>query len=782
MKARVRTGMGNFSWFSPAPLLASINDIIAKGVDDVINAHRQGWLSRQRNASAEVIDDDLRIGIRSMSPRAETSTDRQLKELTFLIVGDPGERDASQYAVVEPLLSTCDDGAPDGSAFLVIASDVIYPAGDVNDYIDGFYLPFERYKPPILAIPGNHDWYDGLNGFMYHFCGQQPLPPTSYRAGSYTFQERMARRLWRKAARPDYPELLRARSKRHSECSEPWKPDQPAPYFAVESEQLLVVCIDTGITGKLDREQGDWLRRVSQDARSKILITGKPIYVNNEYHPGPIVWGDERNEHLTEETEGHRTVDDIVRDPRHGYIAVIGGDIHNYQRDSVTVRDGVGEQDGVEPRRIEYITSGGGGAYLSATHKIGRIDLNPWSKPQGLPKTVDPVTESDFRCYPLRGDSLARFTRRSMFAVYALVILAVASVAAGVIALMIWGNDEQNGLPGAPELWQVLLTAGVSILFLPLAFAFAGLFGRLCRWLGMSPPRGYRTFFAVTTTAASAALGVALVNWLWSGSWEWVWQVGVTAIGLVLVPLSLMLVAYVTRDIGPHFTRTLVLALAVLAVPWALTDERPSLDGPTEIALWIAGGLAALLVLVLLINWLTRKKRGSITFLWCLLPVVATAVVLDALNVLEVSDFGRAFAGIWLLLAAAFVIWWRRALVALVLVCRPAKDLDPDSAVRYVAEKLQTDVERPSATEAEVGFRQRRLASVLFSTRWVGAFISEAAEATRPPFFKNFLKLEVRDRKLFITAYGVTGYLDREKDPTVEDCIELPLKEPSAPA
>ncbi len=41
---------------------------------------------------------------------------------------------------------------------------------------------------------------------------------------------------------------------------------------------LVLVGIDTGITGSLDREQGEWLRHVSSaDARPKVLITGKPI-------------------------------------------------------------------------------------------------------------------------------------------------------------------------------------------------------------------------------------------------------------------------------------------------------------------------------------------------------------------------------------------------------------------------------------------------------------------------------------------------------------------------
>jgi hypothetical protein len=81
-------------------------------------------------------------------------------------------------------------------------------------------------------------------------------------------------------------------------------------------------------------------------------------------------------------------VDEIVRDPACNYVAAIGGDIHNYQHYPVRVGD----------RVIEYIVSGGGGAFMHATHTIPRV-------------TVGGVTEDEFRCYPLRGDCLSFYSR-----------------------------------------------------------------------------------------------------------------------------------------------------------------------------------------------------------------------------------------------------------------------------------------------------------------------------------------------------------------------------------
>lgn len=137
---------------------------------------------------------------------------------------------------------------------------------------------------------------------------------------------------------------------------------------------MRVIGIDTGLLGTLDAEQGRWLREMSEGPVPKILVTGSPLYVDGEHHPCPI--------------EGGGTVDDLVRDPERNFVAAIGGDIHNYQRYPVSVHG----------RTVQYVVSGGGGAFMHATHTIKRV-------------SVADVTEDDFRCYPLRGDSLAFYSR-----------------------------------------------------------------------------------------------------------------------------------------------------------------------------------------------------------------------------------------------------------------------------------------------------------------------------------------------------------------------------------
>lgn len=53
--------------------------------------------------------------------------------------------------------------------------------------------------------------------------------------------------------------------------------------------------------------------------------------------------------------------------------------------------------------------------------------------------------------------------------------------------------------------------------------------------------------------------------------------------------------------------------------------------------------------------------------------------------------------------------------------------------------------------------------------------LSEVFDWDEPPFFKNFLRLEATHSSLTITCYGVTGCAEHEKNPPVEDRVEVRL-------
>ena len=345
-----RAGVGRSrpaTWLDPRPLWATRNQVVA-GANDPVNALRQAWM---RTLGRDPHADDLLVD------RSDAT------ELSFLLLGDTGEGDASQYAVVPSLLTQ----AP-GTAFMLVCSDVIYPAGGLNEYWRKHASPYRDYGKPIYAIPGNHDWYDGGEGFMRWFCGADALPPDPGDVtGGWGFLRKL---LWRR------PKLTKPSAE--IRASRP-RAVQPAPYFALDAGPVRLVGIDTGMKNTLDAGQGTWLRRVSAGSRPKVLLTGKPLYVDGKRHHTRIDGGGE--------------VGDIVADPANGYVAAIGGDVHNYQR--YLVRHG--------DRRIPYLVSGGGGAFMHQTHTIPNLDT--------VQALRGRTSEADFRCFPLRGDWLSRYSQ-----------------------------------------------------------------------------------------------------------------------------------------------------------------------------------------------------------------------------------------------------------------------------------------------------------------------------------------------------------------------------------
>ncbi|MFI8206616.1 metallophosphoesterase family protein [Streptomyces sp. NPDC085937] len=338
------------SWLDPRMLWAARNGVLASWFGDPTGEVRARWAA-QRAAAGAPADRVVR----------RDDPDR----FSFLVIGDTGEGGDPQYAVVPGLLEEGRD-----TAFAVLASDVIYPVGSADDYGPKFFRPYRDYQAPIYAIPGNHDWYEDLAGFMRVFCDDAlPLPPAP--APRPLSRAWLRSLLWHRPRPGDGALLDEARKLRSSPAQ---RAVQPGPYWAIDAGPVRIVGIDTGLLGTIDAEQGAWLREVSRDPRPKILVTGSPLYVDGEHHPCPI--------------DGGGTVDDIVRDPAHRYVAAIGGDIHNYQRYPVRLEDG---------RTLQYVVAGGGGAFTHATHTIPRVD-------------VAGVTEADFRCYPLRGDSLAFYS------------------------------------------------------------------------------------------------------------------------------------------------------------------------------------------------------------------------------------------------------------------------------------------------------------------------------------------------------------------------------------
>lgn len=250
-------------------------------------------------------------------------------DFSFLVIGDPGEGDQSQHALRDQVLLAA---GRDPVKFVVIASDVVYPLGAMKDYEANFYLPLKGIAKPIFAIPGNHDWFNALDGFAANL-----MEPATARAAidarvnadlslSSTTGDRIDRLL-------DGAQRLRALYRVPAGL-------QHAPFFELHAGGFSIVGIDTGIEQRVDEKQLEWLRAALDRANGAftMAILGHPFYAAGRSQIGDGSFGE---------------VHELLRS--RGVRVMMAGDTHDfeYYRDA---RSG-------DP--LHYFVNGGGGAYLS---------------------------------------------------------------------------------------------------------------------------------------------------------------------------------------------------------------------------------------------------------------------------------------------------------------------------------------------------------------------------------------------------------------------------------
>ncbi len=111
------------------------------------------------------------------------------EELWFDYVSDMGDGWDSTYAVAQTVarrtLTVRDETGATydtrGGELLVFGGDEVYPTASVSAYEERTLKPWtsamrgQRPPPHLFAIPGNHDWYDGLVSFMRLFCQGRDL-------------------------------------------------------------------------------------------------------------------------------------------------------------------------------------------------------------------------------------------------------------------------------------------------------------------------------------------------------------------------------------------------------------------------------------------------------------------------------------------------------------------------------------------------------------------------------------------------------------------------------
>ncbi len=251
-------------------------------------------------------------------------------DFSFLVIGDPGEGDASQYSLASRYIRL---GQNDDVRFLVVSSDVIYPAGAIEDYEAKFYLPLQGFAKPVYAIPGNHDWFDALEGFNANF-----LEPKAARAA---IEARVDADLKLTSTNAHRIDRLMAHAERMRRLYAVNTGSQRAPFFELQTNDFALIAIDTGILRTVDARQRTWIERVLERSRGKFImaIVGHPRFAGG--------------------LDTAKTDDEFATLYKllasYGVRIAMAGDTHDFEY----YRESSG------PRLMHHFVNGGGGAYLS---------------------------------------------------------------------------------------------------------------------------------------------------------------------------------------------------------------------------------------------------------------------------------------------------------------------------------------------------------------------------------------------------------------------------------
>jgi len=294
-------------------------------------------------------------------------------DFSFIVIGDTGEGDASQYSLVENYL---DFARRDDIKFIVVSSDVIYPAGAMADYENNFYLLFKGFKKPIYAIPGNHDWFDALEAFNANF-----LEPKAARAA---LAARVKADFGLTSTDQERTDQLLQQAQRLRTLYEIKNAKQRAPFFELQTKDFALVAIDTGILRTIDDRQLAWLKAALERSKGKFImaIVGHPKYAGGRdttknaeasrarvsaWFPNPSRNSIVTSAHAAAQNSSRpaQPRDSLsARDlyamlERAGAQVVMAGDTHAFEYYSQEP----GQSESGRP--VQYFVNGGGGAYLS---------------------------------------------------------------------------------------------------------------------------------------------------------------------------------------------------------------------------------------------------------------------------------------------------------------------------------------------------------------------------------------------------------------------------------
>ena len=237
-------------------------------------------------------------------------------KMVFDVLGDSGGVQDGEFQsnVADQMVEALAKAGKNAPLFCYHVGDVVYFTGLHDDYYAQFYEPYERYTPPIFAIPGNHDGevddptqQTSLDGWVDYFMQANPdVDPIS----------------------KDAPRVGL---------------NLPNPYWTLLTPLATIVGMYTNVPegGSIDSTQQQWLTNefaTAPDDLPLILALHHPIYSFDVFHSGSSKMAD--------------ALENAIRDTGRVPNLVLSGHVHDYQRIEQNIAPG-----GPTP----FIVSGNGG-------------------------------------------------------------------------------------------------------------------------------------------------------------------------------------------------------------------------------------------------------------------------------------------------------------------------------------------------------------------------------------------------------------------------------------
>lgn len=284
-------------WFAPA--------VLARTAIQVAVATKFSELMDRRDLQASLSGDFIDLSAAGQEMWLDYVAD----------TGDGFDATATVASVLARETVVLDGVETHAGSLLVLGGDAAYPAASEEAYEDRLIGPFQAVRPwsadPrwVVALPGNHDWYDGLTSFLRVFC-----------------------------RRPDRRWLGI------------WQTLQSRSYWAVKLPHgWWVWGVDVQLGAYIDPAQRAYFQhmrtRIAPGDRI-ILCWAKPTWAH----------ASERNSALPEGLDYF--IERVVVDSSLVRLC-LAGDTHHYARHVPR-----------SPAEAQKITVGGGGAYTSATHRL----------------------------------------------------------------------------------------------------------------------------------------------------------------------------------------------------------------------------------------------------------------------------------------------------------------------------------------------------------------------------------------------------------------------------